>query len=83
MTKRVSVLTFSEFGRRPEDNGSGTDHGTANAMFLIGDNVNSGLLGAAPSLTALDSSGNLKATTSVYQVYSTIAEKWLGGDGRK
>jgi uncharacterized protein (DUF1501 family) len=47
---RVTLMTFSEFGRRPEDNDtSGTDHGTASVQLLIGDRVAGGLHGAQPS----------------------------------
>ena len=57
---RVTIMTFSEFGRRPEDNDtSGTDHGTAGVQLLVGDRVGGGLHGAQPSLTALDGNGNL------------------------
>ncbi len=48
----VAMMTFSEFGRRPEENGDGgTDHGTAAPHFVIGDHVKGGLHGAQPSLT--------------------------------
>ena len=50
---QVTLMTFSEFGRRPEENGDGgTDHGTAAPLFVIGDHVKGGLHGAQPSLTA-------------------------------
>ncbi|MCU1465528.1 MAG: hypothetical protein JWM72_1456, partial [Actinomycetia bacterium] len=55
----VAVMTFSEFGRRPEENGDGgTDHGTAAPHFVIGDHVKGGLHGAQPSLVNLDNDGN-------------------------
>lgn len=60
-TGRVTLMTFSEFGRRVDVNGSGgTDHGTASPLFLVGDKVRGGLYGAQPSLTNLDTHGNLK-----------------------
>ena len=53
-TDRALVMTVSEFGRRPAENGSGTDHGTAAPHFLIGAGVKGGRYGAPPSLTQLD-----------------------------
>ena len=75
--KRVLVMTFSEFGRRVRENGSGgTDHGTASQMFLIGDKVKPGLIGKLPSLTDLDQ-GDLKFHTDFRSVYATILKQWL------
>ena len=75
------IMTFSEFGRRVKENGSqGTDHGTAEPMFLIGGRVNGGLYGAYPSLSNLDSNGDLQHTVDFRQVYASILEDWLGTD---
>ena len=64
-------MTFSEFGRRPEENGDqGTDHGTAAPLFVIGDHVNGGLHGAQPSLTNLDDDGNLVPAVDFRAVYA-------------
>ena len=53
--ERVLLMTFSEFGRRVAENAnSGTDHGAAAPMFLIGGAVKPGLVGKHPSLTDLD-----------------------------
>ena len=47
--RRVRLLTFSEFGRRVEENGSrGTDHGAASCLFLAGPSVKGGVVGHAP-----------------------------------
>jgi uncharacterized protein (DUF1501 family) len=74
------IMTFSEFGRRVKENGSqGTDHGTAEPMFLIGGRVNGGLYGSYPSLTDLDS-GDLKFNVDFRQVYATVLQDWLGAD---
>ena len=74
------VMTFSEFGRRVKENGSlGTDHGTAEPMFLLGGRVNGGLYGAYPSLTDLDD-GDLKFNVDFRQVYSSVLQDWLGAD---
>jgi uncharacterized protein (DUF1501 family) len=78
---QVLVMTWSEFGRRVESNGSaGTDHGTAAPLFLLGSKVRAGLYGTAPSLTSLDPDGNLVFGVDYRQVYATILSKWLGAD---
>ncbi len=77
---QVSVLMFTEFGRRVEENGSlGTDHGTATPMFVIGKGVRGGFYGQPPSLTDLDD-GNLKMTTDFRRVYASAIRGWLGCD---
>jgi uncharacterized protein (DUF1501 family) len=74
------LMTFSEFGRRVKENGSqGTDHGTAEPMFILGGRVKGGLYGTYPSLTDLDS-GDLKFTTDFRQVYASVLQDWLGAD---
>lgn len=79
-TKKVLTMVFSEFGRRVKQNGSsGTDHGTAAPMFLIGDNVQNGLIGKHPSLTELDQ-GDLKFNTDFREVYSAVLEDFMGAD---
>jgi uncharacterized protein (DUF1501 family) len=76
----VAVMTFTEFGRRVEENGSlGTDHGTATPMFIVGKGVKGGMYGQHPSLTDLDD-GNLKMTTDFRRVYATMIKEWLGYD---
>jgi len=79
--QRVVVMTYSEFGRRVEDNGSGgTDHGTAGLMFVLGTKVRGGLFGTPPSLTELDPDGNLKFSTDFRQVYASILANWIDAD---
>jgi uncharacterized protein (DUF1501 family) len=79
---RVSVLAFSEFGRRvPENTSLGTDHGAANVMFLAGKNVHGGHYGKLPSLTELDDGDNLKFTTDFRRVYATAIDGWLRHPG--
>jgi uncharacterized protein (DUF1501 family) len=74
---RVLVMTFSEFGRRVQQNASGgTDHGAAAPMFLFGNVVKEGLAGKYPSLTDLDQ-GDLKFTTDFRSVYATVLQKWM------
>lgn len=72
------VITFSEFGRRVEQNASnGTDHGTANNLFVFGGKLKKqGIYNAAPNLTELDN-GDLKYKIDFRQVYGTILDKWL------
>lgn len=75
----VLSMTFSEFGRRVEENGSrGTDHGTAAPLFVMGEEVKGGFYGDAPSLTQLDTRGNLEHTTDFRSIYATVLESWLG-----
>jgi uncharacterized protein (DUF1501 family) len=75
---RILMMTFSEFGRRPYENGSqGTDHGAAAPMFLVGAKVKAGAVGRHPSLTD-HSFGNLKHSIDFRQVYASILDKWLG-----
>lgn len=74
---RVLVMTFSEFGRRVEQNASGgTDHGAAAPMFLVGGGVRPGVVGRHPSLTDLDR-GDLKFNVDFRGVYATLLQNWL------
>jgi uncharacterized protein (DUF1501 family) len=74
--EEVLIVTWSEFGRRVQENGSGgTDHGTAGPMFVLGP-VRGGLLGEAPSTGDLDN-GNLKHNVDFRSVYATLLESWL------
>ena len=77
----VLLMTWSEFGRRPQDNGSnGTDHGTAGAHFVVGDAVLPGVYGAAPNLVSLDANGNRRIENDFRAYYGTILQDWLGAD---
>jgi uncharacterized protein (DUF1501 family) len=81
----VSMMVFSEFGRRvPENTSLGTDHGAANVMFLAGKHVKGGHYGEVPSLTKLDPGDNLLYTTDFRRVYATAMQGWMGySDTRK
>lgn len=81
--KDVLIMTFSEFGRRVEQNASnGTDHGTASNMFLISENLKKqGLYNPVTDLTNLDN-GDLKYQIDFKDVYNTILNKWLSTDGK-
>jgi len=73
------IMTFSEFGRRVKENGShGTDHGTAQPQFMIGGSVSPGLYGSYPSLSSLDSNGNLNYNIDFRQTYASVLEDWFG-----
>jgi uncharacterized protein (DUF1501 family) len=77
----VTIMTFSEFGRRVKQNGSnGTDHGTAEPMFIIGNSVQGGLYGAYPSLSDLDNNGDLTFNADFRSVYAGILKDVVGAD---
>src|SRR5207245_9458130 len=80
----VLFFTFSEFGRRVSQNASdGTDHGTANNMFLLGGGLKEkGLLNTLPDLNDLDE-GDLKYKVDFKNVYATILNKWLDANDQK
>ncbi len=74
----VTVMIYSEFGRRVGSNGSdGTDHGTSAPVFLIGNSVKGGLYGEQPSLTALDVNGNLQVATDFRSIYGGLLQDVL------
>lgn len=77
MADRAVVMTTSEFGRRPEDNDGGTDHGTAGAHFVMGPAVAGGRYGEAPSLDRLDDEGNPVHTVDYRSLYATVLDGWL------
>ena len=80
----VLFFTFSEFGRRVSQNASGgTDHGTANNMFLLGGGLKQkGVLNPMPDLDNLDD-GDLKYNVDFKNVYATVLHNWLGADDVK
>ena len=80
----VLLMTFSEFGRRVQENASnGTDHGTANQIFLFGNSLKkNGIYNAAPNLSDLDD-GDLKHSVDFKNVYATLLKKWLNTDEQK
>jgi len=78
---RVSMMTISEFGRRVASNGSGTDHGAAAPLFVIGQGVRGGIIGADPDLGDLDEAGNLRMQFDFRQIYASVLGQWLGATG--
>ena len=80
LADNLLLMTYSEFGRRPNENASlGTDHGTASNLFVLGDRVNGDFYGRQPSLatTELDGEGNPRFTTDFRSVYATVIDNWL------
>ena len=78
---RVMIEMWSEFGRRPEENGSaGTDHGAAGCAFVIGSKSQGQMVGEYPGLTQLDSAENLRVTSDFRGMYCSLLEQWLGFD---
>jgi uncharacterized protein (DUF1501 family) len=76
--KNPVVMMHSEFGRRPNANGSaGTDHSSASVVIVVGPGVKGGFYGAQPSLAKLDPYGNLVYTTDFRTIYATILEEVL------
>ncbi|MGZ4308211.1 MAG: DUF1501 domain-containing protein [Gaiellaceae bacterium] len=80
LADRVLTLVWSEFGRRAEENGSGTDHGAAGRAFLIGARARGQMVGEFPGVDNLDDDGNLRATADFRGVYCSLLEQWLGED---
>ena len=77
----ASILIFSEFGRRIQDNGSGSDHGSGGVAFMIGGAVNGGTYGEYPSLAEAEQiEGDLRSNNDFRSVYTGILEDWLGLD---
>ncbi|MBM3998568.1 MAG: DUF1501 domain-containing protein [Planctomycetes bacterium] len=80
---RVLVMTFSEFGRRVKENGSGnqrgTDHGAANCFLLAGGGVKGAIYGGQPDLEDLDQ-GNVRHKIDFRSLYAKVISGWLGGN---
>jgi len=80
LADRVLINVWSEFGRRPEENGSGTDHGAAGLAMVIGSQAKGQMVGGFPGLATLDEDDNLRHTTDFRAVYCSLLEQWLGVD---
>ena len=80
--KNTLVITFSEFGRRLQQNAAGgTDHGAANNVFIIGENLKTkGFYNDAPNLLNLDSNGDLIHSVDFRSIYATVLDTWLQVD---
>lgn len=82
LMQNVTVVVFSEFGRRVKDNGNGTDHGTAAPMFVIGGNNKGTILGNNPNLADLDN-GDLKHEIDFRSVYASLLKEKMNFDYSK
>jgi uncharacterized protein (DUF1501 family) len=81
LADRVLIQVWSEFGRRPNENGTdGTDHGAGGISFLIGTRAKNQMLGEFPGLDVLDAQDNLRSTVDYRSVYCSLLEQWLGVD---
>ena len=81
LADRVLVEVWSEFGRRPEENGSaGTDHGAAGNAFIIGSKAKGEMVGEFPGLATLDENDNVRVTSDFRAMYCSLLEQWFGFD---
>jgi uncharacterized protein (DUF1501 family) len=77
LDERVLIQLWSEFGRRPKENGSGTDHGAGGAAFLIGSRVKGRMVGEFPGLTRLDENENVINTSDFRAMYAGLLGQWF------
>ena len=79
LADKVVIMTTSEFGRRPYQNGGGgTDHGAAAPMFVLGNAVKGGIIGNAPNLSSFDGNNNLLHEYDYRQIYSSLLSQHFG-----
>jgi|SRR5271166_2701228 len=77
LDQRVLIQLWSEFGRRPRENGSGTDHGAGGVAFLIGTRASGQMVGEFPGLSNLDVNENLLKTSDFRGMYCSLLEQWF------
>jgi uncharacterized protein (DUF1501 family) len=77
LDQRVLIQLWSEFGRRPQENGSGTDHGAGGNAFLIGTQAAGKMVGEFPGLTNLDENENVLRTSDFRGMYCSLLEQWF------
>jgi uncharacterized protein (DUF1501 family) len=75
---RTLTFVWSEFGRRPEENDSGTDHGAGGVAWVQGNRALAGVHSDYPDLNRLDREDNLQVTIDFRRVYSSLLEQHLG-----
>jgi uncharacterized protein (DUF1501 family) len=82
LADRVLTLVWSEFGRRPEENDAGTDHGAGGAAFLMGTQAKKTVVGEWPGVRPqdLDEDDNLEHSSDFRTLYASLLEDWLGVD---
>ena len=83
LADRVLLNLWSEFGRRPEENGSGTDHGAAGTAFVVGTKAKGQMIGEFPGLAQLDEDDNVRATSDFRAMYCSLLEQWFGFDAAR
>lgn len=84
LADRVLIHVWSEFGRRPEENGSGgTDHGAAGAAMLIGTRVRRQLLGEFTGLAQLDEDDNMRPSLDFRALHGAILDQWFNFDAAR
>ena len=81
-SSEVTMLVFTEFGRRIRDNASGTDHGSGGGAFIVGDHVKGGLYAQYPSLDPARwvHGEDMEHTIDFRGIYGTVLEQWMGLD---
>jgi uncharacterized protein (DUF1501 family) len=77
LDERVLIQLWSEFGRHPQENGSGTDHGAGGVAFLIGTRAAGKMVGEFPGLGTLDENENLRNTSDFRSMYCSLLEQWF------
>lgn len=77
---RVVIATWTEFGRRPEWNGDGTEHGTAGVEFVVGPRVKGGHHGEPSPMDRFDADDNFIVTTDFRDYLSGVTLGTLGVD---
>lgn len=80
---RVATMTISEFGRRIPTVGTGTEHGAAAPLFVVGSRVRGGMIGHDPDMDDLMADGSLKMEHDFRQVYASVLGQWLGAGDRE
>jgi uncharacterized protein (DUF1501 family) len=77
LADRVLIQLWSEFGRHPQENGFGTDHGAGGVAFLIGTQASGTMVGEFPGLGTLDENENLRNTCDFRSMYCSLLEQWF------
>ncbi len=77
LADNVLIQLWSEFGRRPRENGSGTDHGAGGVAFLIGTRAAGKMIGEFPGLGTLDENENVRNTSDFRSMYCSLLEQWF------
>ncbi len=77
LADRVLIQLWSEFGRHPQENGFGTDHGAGGVAFLIGTQASGTMVGEFPGLSTLDENENLRNTSDFRSMYCSLLEQWF------